>query len=339
MSDAMPAGRSDPESPAPARPPRSGRAAEAPGAPRPARPACPAGPDTPAPTERWLDVDGVWVHAVEWRPAAETAPPVVLVHGLGASVLNWSLTGPLLARALGARTTAVDLVGFGRTRAEGRPASLGVNGRMVAALLDGAGPATLVGNSMGGAIAVGVAARRPDLVTRLVLVDPALPRPPRSFDQWQIAVRFAGLAVPALATPVVAARMRRMGPQGVVDGTMSLSMRHPDRLDPDVRRRMVELAAERAELGDESPRAYTQAAASLVRYVTGRMRSDLEAVGAPTLMVHGTHDRLVPVSFARAAARARPEWVLHEFEGCGHVPQLERAGELVDLIATWAAPG
>ncbi len=180
---------------------------------------------------------------------------------------------------------------------------------------------------MGGAIAVGVAARRPELVSSLVLVAPALPSAPGSFDQWQVAVRFAGLAVPVIATPVVAARMRRMGPRGVVDGTMSLSMRHADRLDADVRSRMVALATERASLGGESPRAYTQAAASLVRYVTGRMRDDLGAVD-PDPPVHGTHDRLVPVSFARAAAGADPT-------GCSASstvrarPQLERATELV----------
>lgn len=296
-----------------------------------------SGPAAPAvETERWIDVDGSFVHGVEWRPTSEESPPVVLVHGLGASTLNWSLAGPALSTALRARTVAVDLVGFGRTRADGRAASVGVNGRMVAALLEQLGPAIVAGNSMGGAIAVGVAARRPELVERLVLVDPALPRPKGSFDQWQIAVRFAGMAVPAVATPVVAARMRRMGPRGIVDGTMRLSMRHPDRLDPDVRRRMVDLVTERAALGDESPRAYTQAAASLVRYVTGRMRHDLEAVAAPTLLVHGTHDRLVPVSFARDAARLRPDWRLHELDGCGHVPQLERVGELVELVTAWA---
>jgi len=289
------------------------------------------------PAERWLDVDGSWVHTVEWRPAAETHPPVVLVHGLGGSVVNWWLTGPALASALGARTIAVDLIGFGRTRTDGRTASLGVNGRMVAGVLDRIGPATLVGNSMGGAIAVGVAARRPELVTGLVLVDPALPRPPGTFDQWQTVVRFAGLTVPMLATPVVAARMRRMGPVGIVDGTMGLSMRDASTLDPDVRTRMIELATQRAAMGGESPRAYTQAAASLVRYVTGPMRRDVEAVGAPTLLVHGTRDRLVPVSFARAVARSRPDWALAELDGCGHVPQLERPAELTGLISGWAA--
>ncbi len=58
----------------------------------PTHPAVPAHPAAPAapPVERWLDVDGLWVHTVEWRPTSDSAPPVVLVHGRAAA---WSTGG------------------------------------------------------------------------------------------------------------------------------------------------------------------------------------------------------------------------------------------------------
>jgi len=167
-------------------------------------------------------------------------------------------------------------------------------------------------------------------VTSLVLVDPRCP-PAGQLRPMAGGGAFAGLAVPVIATPVVAARMRRMGPRGVVDGTMSLSMRHADRLDADVRSRMVALATERASLGGESPRAYTQAAASLVRYVTGRMRDDLGAVD-PDPPVHRTTTDWCP--FVRPCRSEPTHWVLRELDVCRHSPSssAHRAGE---LIAEW----
>src|SRR6476646_2185149 len=134
--------------------------------------------------ERWFDADGRWVHTVDWEPAEARpdATPVVLVHGLGASTVSWELVGRDLADRLGARVTALDLPGFGRSRAE-RPATMSSHRAAVTALLRAQGPAIVIGNSMGGATSVGVAARHPDLVHALVLVNAAFPRPGANLDQ------------------------------------------------------------------------------------------------------------------------------------------------------------
>jgi pimeloyl-ACP methyl ester carboxylesterase len=68
------------------------------------------------------------------------------------------------------------------------------------------------------------------------------------------------------------------------------------------------------------------------------MRQDIGRVHCPTLVVHGRRDQLVPVTFARAVARRRPDWPYEELSGCGHAPQLEQPERLVSLIGGWLDP-
>jgi pimeloyl-ACP methyl ester carboxylesterase len=285
--------------------------------------------------ERWRDLDGLWVHTVEWRPRApRSGTPVVLVHGLGASTLTWDRVGQDLADTLGTTVTALDLPGFGRTRCTDRPAGFGTHRRVVRALLADGGPSVLAGNSMGGAISASLAASDPDLVAGLVLVDAAYPRPARNFDHLTRTARFAALSLPRLATPVVSARARRLGPEGLVDSTLLFVIAEPERMDPELRARLVTLAEER-RAHPEAPRAYAQSGGSLFRYLATRMRRDLDAVAAPTLVLHGRRDRLVPVSFARAVAAQRPDWRYVEIADCGHAPQLELPDRFLTTVTRW----
>jgi pimeloyl-ACP methyl ester carboxylesterase len=287
--------------------------------------------------ERWFDADGRWVHTVDWEPAVARpdAVPVVLVHGLGASTLSWELVGQDLADRLGTRVTALDLPGFGRSRSLDRPATMSSHREAVTALLQASGPALVMGNSMGGATIVGVAARRPELVHGLVLVNAAFPRPGANFDQLARTARYAALTLPAVAAPIVRARAQRLGPERLVDTTLGLVFADGGRVDPELRARLVALATERRGY-PEAARSYTDSGGSLFRYLTSGMRQDLDAVRAPTLVLHGRRDRLVPVSFARAAARRRDDWRYVELADCGHAPQLELPTRFVDVVSRWA---
>ncbi|CAA9230590.1 MAG: Putative hydrolase, partial [uncultured Actinomycetospora sp.] len=160
--------------------------APAPATAPPLAPASALGPlgTVAAPTPWWPGRDvpvgspaGVTLHVRETPgPAGETA---VYVHGLGGSSNNWTeLAGALSGRCRG---LAVDLPGFGRTpppaTGDYRPAA---HAAVVTAYLDdlrrqGSGPVHLLGNSLGGAVSLLVAARRPDLVRTLTLVSPAMP--------------------------------------------------------------------------------------------------------------------------------------------------------------------
>ncbi len=63
----------------------------------------------------------------------------------------------------------------------------------------------------------------------------------------------------------------------------------------------------------------------------------VQDVVAPTLLLQGDRDRLVPVASARNIASLRPDWEYHEFAGAGHVPMLEVPDEFVEVVSDWLA--
>src|SRR3712207_1763337 len=134
---------------------------------------------------RTVDLGGP-VHYVDYG-GDEDGPTVVLVHGLGGSHLNWDLLAPLLTPH--ARVHALDLPGFGLSEPGRRVATVRNNVAVLDRFLrevTGA-PVVLVGNSMGGMIAILEAARAPARVSGLVLVDPAVPGPRRRLDPQVVA--------------------------------------------------------------------------------------------------------------------------------------------------------
>src|SRR5215216_512766 len=102
-------------------------------------------------------------------------PPLLLVHGLAGSGRWWARNVPALARHF--QVYAVDLIGFGRSRADRGGARFGLHdtSTVLLAFMDRAGlsRASIVGHSMGGHIATVLAAEAPDRVARLILVDAA----------------------------------------------------------------------------------------------------------------------------------------------------------------------
>jgi pimeloyl-ACP methyl ester carboxylesterase len=289
-----------------------------------------------------LDADGVRVHAVEWVPtrgttAASRSRRVLLVHGLGAHTLSWEPVGQPLADRLDATVTAIDLVGFGRTRAPRRVATLDTNRALVTAVLEELGPSVVAGNSMGGAIGIGLTARRPELVEGLVLVNPAVPHPSPSAGDWLRIARMAPVMVPPIGRRFVGTRARLLGPDRLVDASLAYSLHDPSRLDPGLRRRMVALTAERFAY-PEAPAAYADAARSLFLYLARGINADLAAAAGhrPTLLLHGELDRLVPLAAAQGAAARHADIDLEVLHGIGHAPQLEDPDRVVDVVAGWS---
>jgi pimeloyl-ACP methyl ester carboxylesterase len=304
---------------------------------------------------QYLEIDGVRMHTVGWAPATDAsgipdaaipdaatpaaATPaaggrqILLVHGLGANTLSWQPVGQLLADRFDAAVTAVDLIGFGRTRAPERRATIATNRDLVLGLLEQIGPATIFGNSMGGVIGTGVTARRPDLVDALVLVNPALPWgrvPPSS---WVRVARYMPVMMPSLGRRTVSARARMLGPERLVDLSLGVTLHDPERLDPDLRRRLVLLAAERFAY-PEAAAAYADAARTLIQEVAGDFDADLAVAAAarPTLLIHGAEDALVSVAFARAAAVRHGTVDLCVLDGVGHAPQLEAPERFMAIV-------
>ncbi len=296
---------------------------------------------SPSPTgvSHYRTIDSIRTHAVTWRPTrspATAAQPVLLIHGLGANTLSWQPVGQSLADALDREVTAVDLIGFGRTRAPDRRATVAANQNFVIKVLEEMGPAVVMGNSMGGVISAGVTARRPDLVEALVLVDPALPWPRLGAKDWKRGVRFAPVLVPPIGRFTISTRARILGPERLVDLSLSWSLHDQTRIDPDLRTRLINLAAERFAYPEASA-AYVDAAGSLLQTLNQETDNDLGVASAarPTLLIHGDRDRLVDVKLAHEATTRHSGIDLEILTEIGHAPQLEAPEQFLKIVVDW----
>jgi pimeloyl-ACP methyl ester carboxylesterase len=282
---------------------------------------------------RVIDLDGP-VHVADF---GGSGTPIVLVHGLGGSHVNWLSVGERLAAR--GRVLAPDLAGFGRTPLAGRSAAVDANrallDRFLGATCDE--PAILVGNSMGGLISLMEAALRPEKVAALVLVGPAQPRPLLIAPDWRIVATFAAYAMPMVGETFVRWRTRLLGPEGVVQQTLELCCVDVGRVSREVYAAHVALAEERASEMPWAAEAFLGAARSVVSRTlrTGWFAEVVRHVKAPTLVVQGDADRLVPLVASRALAESRPDWRLEVMPDIGHVPQLEAPDRFVDLVGTW----
>ncbi len=280
------------------------------------------------------DLDGP-VHWVEFDPAQgshgspggrtsdASGTPVVLVHGLGGSHLNWVHVGPALAA--GRRVVALDLPGFGLTPSGGRSTSVQANAEVLGRFLDeviGA-PSVLAGNSMGGMVSLLLADRSPQRVAGLVLVDPALPAPRQRQDR-QVAVTFALYAVPRVGELFLSRLQSRYTDRQLVLGTVQLCFADASRADLDVVEAGVTLTRWRGALPAKDTE-FLGAARSLLAVLRRSRRYDalISGIDRPVLLVHGDRDRLVPFAAAQRTATRNPGWSTVWLEGVGHTPQLE----------------
>jgi pimeloyl-ACP methyl ester carboxylesterase len=282
---------------------------------------------------RVVDLDGP-VHYVDFGGSAG-GPAVVLVHGLGGSHLNWDLFAPLLTDH--ARVWALDLPGFGRSEPGERTASVSANAATLQRFLDEVvgEPVVLVGNSMGGMLSILATGERPEVVTGLVLLDPAIPGPRRALDPL-VALMFAVYAVPFVGERFLRGRRTRTTEIARVRETLTLCGVDPDAVPREVIDRSVTLLQEREDV-EGMDKAFLAAARSLLRLLVDprRYRAAMASIRVPVLLVHGDRDRLVPVAAARDIARRHPSWRYLELPDVGHVPQLQVPELLAKDVLAW----
>jgi pimeloyl-ACP methyl ester carboxylesterase len=286
-----------------------------------------------------VDVDGP-VHYLDFLGSGD---PLVMVHGLGGSALNWIDVGPVLAHRH--RAVALDLAGFGETPLFERSAAVGANAELVSDFIETLfdQPVNLIGNSMGGHLGVIVAADRPELVKRLILVDPAVPGVHVRRPEPAMIGVMAALSVPWLAETVLARRVRSLGPDELVKQTLALVCADPSRLSPEIVEAHIKLTRERGRLGPQNTRAFIQATRSIgLRMADPRFWVRARKVSAPTLVVHGELDRVIPLAAARELVRRVPSWRLKVIDGVGHVPMMETPNlfnhAIKDFLANTIAP-
>jgi pimeloyl-ACP methyl ester carboxylesterase len=280
------------------------------------------------------------VHWIEFEGSGEPAgdaTPIVFVHGLGGSHLNWCLIGPQLAA--GRRAVALDLHGFGLTPGTRASSTVQRNTKLLDRFVRqvvGA-PVILAGNSMGGLISILETTAAPEMVRGLVLVNPALPLPPRLPDR-QVGNQFLLYALPGVGGLYLRSVLSRRSPQVAVQQLVELCFADPSRADPAMMTASIALAAERqAHPAGAGPEAFLAASRSLMRVVGARRRyrEMMASVQVPVLLIGGDADRLVPVASMRRAAARNPRWETVILPGVGHTPQLEVPDKVIGTMRDW----
>ncbi|MFE5852792.1 alpha/beta fold hydrolase [Streptomyces sp. NPDC056500] len=261
--------------------------------------------------------------SIRSRPPSRVGlPPALFVHGLGGSSQNWSAVMPLLEDVVDAE--ALDLPGFGDSPPPG-DGNYSVTGhaRAVIRYLDasGRGPVHLLGNSLGGAVNVRVAAVRPDLVRTLTLVSPALP---------ELRVQRSAVPTGMLALPGIARLFSRMTkdwtPEQRTRGVMALCYGDPSRVSDEALGHAVQEMERRVQLPYFWDAMARTARGIVDAYTLGGQHGlwrQAERVLAPTLLVYGGRDQLVSYRMAgRAAATFRDSRLL-TLPDAGHVAMME----------------
>jgi pimeloyl-ACP methyl ester carboxylesterase len=280
-----------------------------------------------------VDVDGPVVFR-EWPGPSQTT--FVLIHGLGGSHVSWVQVAPGLS-GLG-RVVAPDLPGFGRSPAAGRSARVMDLRRALAGFVEqvATGEVVLVGNSMGGLVAMTAAAVDPDRVAGLVLTASVFPRVRGAVPHPAVLGAFALYDLDGVGERVVRTRRRAVSPETFVAWGLRLLTVDPGRIPADVVSLQTELIRDTRD-DPEQPRAFIQAARSITTFVRTPAISSrvMDAVRCPALVIHGRRDRFVPARYAEAALSSHPSWRGRILPDVGHVPQMERPDRWLAEVADW----
>ncbi len=267
--------------------------------------AVPAAASPPAGVGESMVLDGHRIHYVD-QGRGEV---VVLIHGLGADLSRWHANIDALSRRH--RVVALDLFGFGRSArlSGGYRAQVFVD--QLAAVLDALAieRATLVGNSMGGWIAMLFAEQQPARVARLVLIAPAFVYGlPETVTAAQLAAGASPDSVAQMATYL--GRVHYAPPRDLCD---------IERL-----------------LDEHRMRNRGNAIAALARSIgTGEdvfTRERVAALDIATVVLHGTHDGVVPLAASQDLVATLPDARLRIVERAGRWPQLESPDALHDIF-------
>ena len=264
---------------------------------------------------------------------AETAPSVhenkdlvLCLHGMSGAATNW--TDLMAELAPDFDCAAVDLPGSGHSAPPARRSGYSIRAlaatviRLIETL--GRGPVHLVGNSMGGAVSIRVAAARPDLVQTLTLISPVLPdRRPHAKT-----LHFPVLTLPFLG-PWLVRCWTRMPAENRVAGVYRACCYDPAVLHPDRFAQEVAALRGRDQLHYDAATLVGAARTLVAETLTLGPCSLWRAAGqitAPTLVLFGSHDRLMSPDLAVPAARAFGNARVEVLPSTGHIGQMERPG-------------
>lgn len=281
----------------------------------------------------WLDID--WRRHLKRAYVGSTpvvyadygeGPPLVLIHGLSGCWENWLENIPHLGE--NHRVLAIDLPGFGDSPAPTWPVTISDLAQLVRTFCDQLGlgsDTSLVGHSMGGAVAGELAARHPGRFEKLVLVAAAgISFAKARHEPATLTGRLYHLLAPLMGRYAKAAITRPHLRRAVFSGIIY----RPTKIQP-------EILHEIADHGVSAP-SFAEAITSLMGYDG---REDLDAIKLPTLIVWGHNDRIVPVSASLIYHQRIPHSQLEIFNHTGHMIMLERPRRFNSILGDFLGDG
>lgn len=240
--------------------------------------------------------------------------PIVLIHGIGRSLEDFDFIS-----LPGKRVIALDIPGFGATPGLETPTMSGIANALWAAVdaLDVTDNVTLVGNSLGGALAMRMALVRPESVGRVVLLAPS------GFSEditssVRIAAMPVGRAFLALATGPLLEKV-----EGKVVSDPELVT--VDRLS----------IARRTARNSDYARTFIALSKELVRVPQAERKATARAfgkLGVPTHVLWGDKDAILPISHLDSVREAIPHAQITELAGVGHILQRECPAQVCDAV-------
>ena len=269
-----------------------------------------------APPSEFIEVAGVRLHVRDTGP--KDAPALLLLHGFGSSLQTWDAWAQVLQADH--RVVRFDLPGAALTGADPTGNYSDERGvQIIAALMDRLGlqRATVVGHSMGGRLAWRFAAEQPQRVDKLVLVAP----------DGYASPGFEYGKAPEV-TPLVRL-MQYVLPRAVV----AMSLR-PAYADP---RNMSEADLDRYDDLMRAPGVRTALIARMQQLVLQDPAPFLRRIAAPTLLLWGSKDAMIPVANAQDYLRDLPHARLVTLPGAGHLLQEESAAVSVAAVQAFLA--
>ena len=265
---------------------------------------------------RHITVDGTALRYID----EGRGPPVVFLHGLGASMYAWRKNLAPVAAA-GYRVIAFDNRGFGFSDKPATGYDNASYARLTVALLDSLHlpEAVLIGHSMGGAIAAEVAIAHPERVRGLVLISSAGlgARQPPLFHvgRW----------------PVVGPLLFAFRGRGLTERLLEATYADPSKVaDADVDQYYAPVA---------EPEYGRSLRAVLREFRFDGLAGRLDHIAAPTLVLWGEADRLIPIALGRALAAGIPRAAFLSVPRAGHAVQEEAPEEVNRLLIRFLKDG
>ena len=275
-----------------------------------------------------------WSHTVEvqglrirYLRAGSAGPPLLMLHGGGtdSALLSWgSAIGPLSQHN---QVYAPDWPGYGESQRPNVRYSLAYYIKFLEDLMPALNleRANLVGVSMGGGVALGFTLDSPRMVDKLVLVD--------SYGLASTAPSHR-LSYLFIKTPLINELTWMVLGRSRVAAKAALQniFHNPDAVSEAL---VDEVVAELRKPGAGKSFISFQKNEVGWRGLRTVFTDRLDEITAPTLIIHGAEDRLVPLEAARQAHRRIPNSQLHVMEGCGHWPQREQPETFNRIVSSF----